>query len=287
MSWYAIDDPNDPQLDALAQEFNLHPLHIEDCRSGKERIKAEGTEQYVFLVLKYVQSTVDGDLNLSVLFLFVSHDFLISVCDAPVSKNDILERARRAGDQARPSKLLYLIIDTLVDSYFVWIDRSDDRIDELEDNVIDDPSPQILETLFDQKRELIELRRLLVNLRDASMSLQRDFGSIIEPALYPFFRDVYDHVLRLVDSVDTLRELLNNTLDVYLSSVANQTNQVMKVLTVVSTVALPALVISGIYGMNLKGLPFLESKHGTEIVVGAMLVFTGALLGILKRSGWL
>ena len=112
-------------------------------------------------------------------------------------------------------------------------------------------------------------------------------GSILAPELYPFFRDVYDHSLRLLDMVETLRDLLNNTFDVYLSSVANRTNQVMKVLTVLSTIALPALVISGIYGMNLKGLPFLESDHGTEIIVGAMIASTGIVLWMLKRFDWL
>jgi magnesium transporter len=193
----------------------------------------------------------------------------------------------RAGPEEKPSKLLYLIIDSIVDSYFVSIDHSDDRIDEMQDSVLDNPSPQILENLFDQKRKLIELRRVLVNLRDACMSLQRESGSILSPELYPFFRDVYDHSLRLLDMVETLRDLLNSTFDVYLSSVANRTNQVMKVLTVLSTIALPALVISGIYGMNLKGLPFLESDHGTEIVVGAMAASTGMVLWMLKRFGWL
>jgi magnesium transporter len=180
-----------------------------------------------------------------------------------------------------------LIMDSIVDSYFVSIDHSDDRIDDLQDSVLDNPSPVILENLFEQKRKLIELRRVLVNLRDACMSLQRESGSILNPELYPFFRDVYDHSLRLLDMVETLRDLLNNTFDVYLSSVANRTNQVMKVLTVLSTVALPALVISGIYGMNLKGLPLIESDHGTEIVVGAMAVSTGIVLWMLKRFDWL
>jgi magnesium transporter len=287
LSWYALDNPNDPQLDALALQYSLHPLHIEDCRSEKERIKAENTNNYLFLILKYFQSAENGELGLASLFIFVSPDFLITVCDTPNATNDVLVRARQAGEDERPSRLLYLIVDTLVDSYFISLDRNDDRIDELGDLVLDDPSPAMLERLFDQKRELIELRRLLVNLRDACMSLQRDYGPGADPELYPFFRDVYDHILRLVDSVDTLRDLLNNTLDVYLSSIANRTNQVMKVLTVVSTIALPALVISGIYGMNLKGLPFLESEHGTEIVVGSMIVFTGILLWMLKRLGWL
>ena len=287
MSWYAVDDPNDPQLDELASRFQLHPLHIEDCRSNNERLKAEGTDHYLFLILKYIQSVQDGDIGFASIFLFVGRDFLVTVRDPSYVGSEILQRALKAGPEEKPSKLLYLILDSIVDSYFVSIDHSDDRIDELQDSVLDNPSPQILENLFDQKRKLIELRRVLVNLRDACMSLQRESGSILQPELYPFFRDVYDHSLRLLDMVETLRDLLNNTFDVYLSSVANRTNQVMKVLTVLSTVALPALVISGIYGMNLKGLPFLESDYGTEIVVGAMVASTGMVLWMLKRFGWL
>jgi magnesium transporter len=287
VSWYALDDPNDPQLDELAKQFSLHPLHIEDCRSKNERLKAEGTDHYLFLILKYIQTVEDGEIGFGSIFLFVGRDFLITVRDPSCISKEIFDRAIKAGPDEKPSKLLYLITDSIVDSYFVSIDHSDDRIDELQDSVLDSPSPEILENLFDQKRKLIELRRVLVNLRDACMSLQRESGTILQPELYPFFRDVYDHALRLLDSVETLRDLLNNTFDVYLSSVANRTNQVMKVLTVLSTVALPALVISGIYGMNLKGLPFLESDHGTEIVVGMMVASTGMVLWMLKRYGWL
>ena len=287
MSWYALDDPNDPQLDELAARFQLHPLHIEDCRSNNERLKAEGTDNYLFLILKYIQSVQDGDIALENVCLFVGRDFLVSVREPTCVGNEVLQRALKAGPEEKPSKLLYLIIDSIVASYFVSIDHSDDRIDELQDSVLDNPSPAILENLFDQKRKLIELRRVLVNLRDACMSLQRESGSILSPELYPFFRDVYDHSLRLLDMVETLRDLLNNTFDVYLSSVANRTNQVMKVLTVLSTIALPALVISGIYGMNLKGLPFLVSDHGTEIIVGAMIASTAVVLWMLKRFDWL
>jgi len=285
--WYVIDNPNDPRLDELAVQFQLHPLHIEDCRSNNERLKAEGTDHYLFLILKYIQSVEDGDLGFGSIYLFVGRDFLISVRDPSCVSNEILLRAQKAGQDEAPSKLLYLIVDSIVDSYFVSIDHSDDRIDDLQDSVLDNPSPEILQDLFDQKRKLIELRRILVNLRDACMSLQRESGTVLQPELYPFFRDIYDHALRLLDMVETLRDLLNNTFDVYLSSVANRTNQVMKVLTVLSTIALPALVLSGIYGMNLKGLPFLESDHGTEIVVGAMILSTALVLWMLKRFDWL
>ncbi|HXP08258.1 MAG TPA: magnesium transporter CorA family protein [Acidobacteriaceae bacterium] len=287
MSWYALDDPNDPKLDELAVQFQLHPLHIEDCRSNNERLKAEGTDNYLFLILKYIQTVEDGDIGFGSVYLFVGRDYLITVRDRNCVGQEVFARATKAGPEEKPAKLLYLIADSIVDSYFVSIDHSDDRIDELQDSVLDNPSPAILENLFDQKRKLIELRRVLVNLRDACMSLQREPGAILQPELYPFFRDVYDHALRLLDSVETLRDLLNNTFDVYLSSVANRTNQVMKVLTVLSTIALPALVISGIYGMNLKGLPFVESDHGTEIIVGMMVVSTGVVLWMLKKFDWL
>jgi len=141
--------------------------------------------------------------------------------------------------------------------------------------------------VFAIKRELIDLRRVLVNTRDASLHLQRDPGSIINAEHQLYIRDIYDHVARLLDSVETQRDLLNNTLDIYLSSVANRTNEVMKVLTVLGTIALPAIAISGIYGMNLKGLPFENAPNGA-LYVGAMtIVCTALLLIILRRLKWL
>jgi len=127
---------------------------------------------------------------------------------------------------------------------------------------------------------------VLVNTRDASLHLQRDPNSIIDAEHQPYIRDIYDHISRLLDSVETQRDLLNNTLDIYLSSVANRTNEVMKVLTVLGTIALPAIAISGIYGMNLKGLPFEESAHGAAYVATLTIVSTALLLYILKRMKW-
>src|SRR6185437_3186985 len=127
----------------------------------------------------------------------------------------------------------------------------------------------------------------LVNTRDASLHLQRDPGSIIDAEHQPYVRDIYDHVTRLLDSVETQRDLLNNTLDIYLSSVANRTNEVMKVLTVLGTIALPVLAISGIYGMNLKGLPFEDSPHGSLYVGGLTVVCTALLLIVLRKLKWL
>jgi magnesium transporter len=134
---------------------------------------------------------------------------------------------------------------------------------------------------------LTYLRRVLVNTRDASLHLQRDPNSLIDAEHQPYIRDIYDHVTRLLDSVETQRDLLNNTLDIYLSSVANRTNEVMKVLTVLGTIALPSLAISGIYGMNLKGVPFEDSPHGADWVGGITIVATALLLYVLRKLKWL
>jgi magnesium transporter len=293
MPWYQLDDANDPKLDELARQYNLHPLHIEDARSKDESVKVDTAPHYTFAVLKPVHLAPDPDSPgeqtpvFSPIDIFAGKDFLITISDPTCpTTTQALDRARRDGDDEHPGKLLYLILDTIVDLYFPAIDHFDDRIDDLEDAVFSNPSPEILQSIFDIKRELIRLRRVLVNTRDASLHLQRDANTIIDTDQQPYVRDTYDHIVRLLDSVETQRDLLNNTLDVYLSSVANRTNEVMKVLTVLGTIALPALCITGIYGMNLKGLPFEESPHGAEWIAGITIVSTGGLLYLLRRLKW-
>jgi magnesium transporter len=293
MPWYQLEDANDPKLDELAREYNLHPLHIEDARSKDESVKVDTGARYTFAVFKPVHLKPDPDAPsesmpvFTSIDIFAGKDFLITITDPSCpSTSEALQRARREGDDDQPGKLVYLILDTIVDLYFPAIDHFDDRIDALEDAVFDSPSPEILQQVFAIKRELIDLRRVLVNTRDASLHLQRDPNTIIDAEHQLYVRDTYDHVARLLDSVETQRDLLNNTLDIYLSSVANRTNEVMKVLTVLGTIALPAIAISGIYGMNLKGLPFQDSPHGA-IYVGFLTVFaTFLLLYILRRMKW-
>jgi magnesium transporter len=294
MPWYQLDDANDPKLDALAKQYNLHPLHLEDARNKDESVKVDTASAYTFAVFKPVRLVPDPDNPgeempaFSPIDIFAGKDFLITISDPTCpSSEQALARARRDGDDEHPGKLVSIILDTIVDLYFPAIDHFDDRIDQLEDKVFDDPSPEILQSVFAIKRELIDLRRVLVNTRDASLHLQRDPDTIIDAEHQPYMRDTYDHVARLLDSVETQRDLLNNTLDIYLSSVSNRTNEVMKVLTVLGTIVLPVLAISGIYGMNLKGLPFEDSPHGAEWVAGMTLIATAALLYALRKLKWL
>ncbi len=272
MPWYQLDDANDPKLDELARQYNLHPLHIEDARSADESVKVDTAPHYTFAVFKPVRLEPDPDNPgeqmpaFSPIDIFAGKDFLITISDPTCpTTQQALDRARRDGDDEHPGKLLYLILDTIVDLYFPAIDHL---------------------SIFAIKRELIDLRRVLVNTRDASLHLQRDPNTIIDADHQPYVRDTYDHIARLLDSVEIQRDLLNNTLDIYLSSVANRTNEVMKVLTVLGTIAIPALAISGIYGMNLKGLPFQDSPNGAEWVGGMTILSTILLLYILRKLKW-
>ncbi len=296
MPWFELNSPDDPKLNELAERYQLHPLHLEDARSPDERIKVDQTATYTFAVLKPIRlNTPPGGgpdtVSFSTIDIFAgSHNgepFFITIADPTCPTTaDALARARREGADDTPGRLLYLILDTIVDLYFPAIDHYDDRIDELEDRVIATPEPDTLQLVFALKRQLIDLRRVLVGTRDATLHLQRDPQSIVDAEHQPFVRDVYDHVVRLLDSVETQRDLLNNALDIYLSSVANRTNEVMKVLTVLGTIALPAIAISGIYGMNLKGLPFEDSPHGAWYIAAFTSCCTFALLFAFKRRRW-
>ena len=295
MPWYELSSPNDPKLQELAERFQLHPLHLEDARADDESIKVEQTPTYTFAVLKPVLLPKSGSsavVSFSTIDVFAGkadgETFFITISDpdCPTSR-EALERARRDGADDRPARLLYLILDTIVDLYFPAIDAFDNQIDELEDRVVAEPDPGVLQGVFAIKRQLVDLRRVLVGTRDATLHLQRDPGSIIDAEHQPFVRDIYDHLVRLLDSVETQRDLVNNSLDIYLSSVANRTNEVMKVLTVLSTIVLPVLAISSVYGMNLKGLPFEDSPHGALYVSLVGIASTAALLVFLRVRRWL
>ncbi|MEN6601599.1 MAG: magnesium transporter CorA family protein [Bryobacteraceae bacterium] len=288
MVWHEIQDPADPELDRLAERYGLHPLHVEDCRHRNQSAKAEENAHYLFTVLKPVERGEDGDLDVGDLDVIIGRDFVITVEEHTGSTlRKVLDRVRSAASGARPDQLLYRILDGVVDSYAPILDRFDDAIDALEDQVLADPRPEVLERIFSAKRGLIEMRRVLANTRDVAAHLQRITGGWVAEDMWPFFRDVYDHLSRSLDMVEMQRDLLNGSLDIYRSCVANRTTRVMKVLTVLGTVALPAVVVTSFYGMNLKGLPGAESPHGLVVAGGVIVLSTVILYVILKKFDWL
>jgi magnesium transporter len=285
--WHDLADPHDPELDRLGERYHLHPLHIEDCRHRDQSAKVEEQNGYLFVVLKPVVALPECELDIDDLDVFLGPDFVITVREgAQATVGPLFDQIRANWNGERGDQLFYRIVDAVVDSYLPVIDSFSETIDGLEDAVLENPQPITLQKIFDLKRALIALRRVLGNTRDVAGHLQRSESPLIARDMWPFLRDIYDHVTRTLDLIETDRDVLNGALDIYLSSVANRTNQVMKVLTVLGTIALPALVISGIYGMNLRDLPWAGHPHGYLIVSGMMAAVTVLLLVLLRWLRW-
>ncbi|MBI2680582.1 MAG: magnesium transporter CorA family protein [Candidatus Solibacter usitatus] len=287
MDWHDIRDPQDAELDRLAARYHLHPLHIEDCRHRNQSAKVEESPGYLFAVLKLVTPARGVEIEIDDLDIFLGRDFIITVhpkdCE-PARR--FVDQVRAACGEMRADQAFYRIMDAVVDSYLPLLDRFNEEVDELEDLVLENPEPKALARIFTAKRAMITLRRVLVNTRDVAGHLQRTESDLIRRDMWPFLRDVYDHVARNLDLIEMQRDLLTGALDIYLSSVANRTNQVMKVLTVVGTIALPMIVISSYYGMNMKGLPWIDSPNATWIVTGIMAGTTVVLMIILRWFRW-
>jgi magnesium transporter len=286
--WHDLKDPDDPELDALAERYHLHPLHVEDCRHRNQRAKVEEGADYLFAVLKPAYVNESGEIEILDLDVFLGQDYLITVeeGECPMVRAH-LDQLHQKNSNVRADQLFYKVADGVVDAYSPVLDWFSEKIDEIEERVVERPSPDTLQQIFQAKQSLIALRRALGNMRDVAGHLQRLETGLIQSDLWPFLRDVYDHLARNMDLVEMQRDLLAGAMDVYLSSVANRTNQVMKVLTVLGTIALPAIVISGFFGMNTKGLPWVESPHAAAIAAGGMVATTAVLLVVLKKFDWL
>jgi magnesium transporter len=282
VSWYDLDDPASPALDELAKQYNLHELQIEDCRHP-QRAKTEDYEHYIFTVLKALQSGktpkfVDFDI-------FLSKDFLITVHKGPCPAIDKAVQRSQQQKVDRLDKVFYILVDHTVDEYLLVLDALAVKISGVESEVLENPEPPVLRRIFSMKRSLIDFRRNAGGMREVVNQLMRRERGFLGDDLDPFFRDVYDHIVRTVDLIETYRDLLSSSTDIYLSAVANRTNQIVKVLTVWGTVALPLVVITGFFGMNLP-LPWQHDPLGAVYATALMLATGGLILWYFRKRGW-
>jgi len=283
LPWFDVADPASPELDELARRFGLHELQIEDCRQRPQRPKTEEHDHYIFAVFKHIHD--EAELEFDDIDVFLGPGFLITVRKAD---RTVLELVRnRAGQESvdRLDRLFYMIVDQIVDGYQPVLDRLADEISDIEDMVLDRPDPDTLARIFSLKRKLVNFRRIAGGMREVVNALVRREQGILGDDLDPYFRDVYDHIIRTVDLIETYRDLLSGALDIYLSAVANRTNEVMKVLTIWGTVALPLVIITGFFGMNLK-LPWIDNPHGATYAVILMGISTAGILAYFKMKRW-
>ena len=291
--WADITGPAEGDLRVMREVFRFHPLAVEDTQKQSQRPKLEEYEGYYFMTLHAMRppGRERQPVAIQEIDLFFSPRFVVTVHPHPVAAIDEARgRLARAQNQLRPFSdyLLYTIVDSAVDSYFPVIDRIDGALDRLEDQLFSRPSPRALDQLFHVKRSLLHMRRLAVPLRDMFNALTRRDLALVRPQTAVYFRDVYDHLLRITDMIDTHRDLLTGALEIYLSVISNRLNEVMKVLTVITATAGALAVITGFYGMNFeRTFPPFAWRYGAAAVTALMLLTAGLMVAAFRRLRWL
>ncbi|MBI4466543.1 MAG: magnesium/cobalt transporter CorA [Acidobacteria bacterium] len=289
LRWYHLEEPESPLLERLGQELGFHELEIEDCRHQRHTSKLEEYESHIFVIantLHFVPETLGvwfGELG-----IFVGPDFIVTVHVGPTrSVNERLPRIKSIPKLQRPDRVLYELLDSMVDRYLPVLDQIGDRIDQIEDEIRQSPTTKVLEEIFALRRGLTEFRRTVGSMREMVNAFMRLRAPYFRADMSAYWRDLYDHVIRALNMLENHRELLASVLEVYLSSVANRTNEIMKVLTVWATIALPLVVITGYFGMNFEDLPLLQSWQGMLLTTLLLVALPVGMLAFFHKRGWL
>jgi len=288
--WVDIDTTSRPQLAMLEKVFRFHPLSIEDTLNPQSRVKIEEYPGYLFVVVRAVawceETTEDPyDLDTSNLCFYLGRNFLVTVHgEAAPAIDALVDRLERSPDLlARGAgRLMHQIMDASVDAFFPILDQIDDFLDQLEERVFVSFDQTALREIFTMKRLVLALRRHLAPQREVFNVLTNRPSPLLSPEVQVYFRDVYDHILRINDALDTYRELLSSVLDSYLSQVSNRLGASSKALAVVSTVSLPLVVFSGMWGMNFDVIPLSKHPYGFEIMLGLQLAAGALILAALR-----
>jgi magnesium transporter len=291
VKWINIEGVHNTEIiDHFGKHFKIHPLTLEDIVHVDQRPKFEEYENYLLVIMK-MMAYKDKVLAEQLSLILVGNTVLTFQEPGGVDAfDDIRLRLRQAKGRVRKLKsdyLFYALMDAVVDYYFQVIEKIGDKVAKIEEEIIRAPRQQSLIQLYQLKREVIFLRKQVWPVRDMLSYLLRSETDFITPNTQLFFRDLQDHSTRIIDTVETYRDLLSGIMDIYLSTNANKMNEVMKVLTVMSSIFIPVTFIAGIYGMNFEFMPELKSPYGYTAVWLIMLTVMGGLLYYFKKKKWI
>ena len=289
--WADVADPTSSDFEELAEEFGFHHLSIEDCRNEHQRPKVEEYPGYYFIVLYEAELVGPHDrLELRELNIFLGKNYLVTVHSRPIRAVDTAARLwHEWTDRAEHGAglLAYILIDAIVDDYLPLLDVVSDRMDDLEDSIFGDFQSGAIEEIFGIKKKLLFPRRSITPLRDVFNTLLRREQPIFARETHVYFQDVFDHLIRVSDTIDTLRDMLSSTMDAYLSVSGNRMNQIMKRLTSISTILMSVTLVAGVYGMNFDLMPELKWQYGYVFALLSMVGIGAGLYIYLKKVNWL
>jgi len=293
VTWINVDGIHQVDIiENIGRHFELHPLILEDIMNTEQRPKIEDFERYIYVVLKMLYyDEKEHETKIEQASLILGENFVISFQEMEGDIFDhIRERIRNGKGRIRKmgaDYLCYALLDTIVDKYFMILERLGERIEGMEEELVDNPKPELLQEIHRLKREMIFLRKSVWPLREVINSLGRGESSLIQESSRIYLKDVYDHTIQVIDTVETFRDMVSGMHDTYLSVISNRMNEVMKVLTIIATIFIPLTFIAGIYGMNFKFMPELEWRWAYFAVWIVILVIAVIMVIFFRRRRWL
>ncbi|MCG7848903.1 MAG: magnesium/cobalt transporter CorA [ANME-2 cluster archaeon] len=293
VTWINIDGLHQVDIiEKIGTHFDLHPLIMEDIVHTGQRPKIEDFEHFIFIVFNMLQYDENiNEVKAEQVSLIVGSNFLISFQEKEGDIfNLVRERIRNGKGRVRKSGsdyLAYAMIDVVVDHYFIILEKIGEDIESLEEELLTNPTPDTLQTIHNLKREMIFLRKSIWPLREVVSTLERGDSDLITKTTIIYLRDIYDHTIQVMDTIETFRDMISGMLDIYLSSVSNKMNEVMKVLTIIATIFIPLTFIAGIYGMNFKYMPELDWQWSYPVLWLVIIIVGVSMVIYFKRKGWM
>jgi magnesium transporter len=292
MTWINVNGLEQPELiQELAGHYGIHPLTVEDILDTGQRPKTEEFDRYLFIILKAIRGGNEEEAEFEQISLVIMDTVLFTFQEVRGDSFDGIRRRilNNAGRSRRmgAGQLAYSLMDSIVDEYFLVLDRLGTGIEDFEDRAMDERDEGFIPDLQRVKQRLLRLRRVIWPARESVALLQRLESPLISRELMPFLKDLQDNLIQAADTVETYRELLAGVLEVNLSSVSNRMNKVMKVLTIISTIFIPLTFIVGVYGMNFDHMPELRWRYAYPITWGVMVLIALGMLFLFKRRRWI
>jgi magnesium transporter len=291
--WIKISGLRDlEKIEKLGNLMEIHPLVLEDIVNTNQRPKYEDYKDYLFIVLDMIQWDDDGDeFIFEQISIIIGPNFIISVEEHNTDLfKPILERITTPKGRVRSlgtDYLAYTLVDVIIDHYFLTQELLETYIEEIEDNLVEKPEKEVLQTIYQVKRSVIDLQKAIWPMRDVINSFQREDSELVNDYLQIYLRDLYDHIYRINDSIQNYREIITGMLDLYLSSVSNKMNDIMKVLTIISTIFIPLSFLAGFYGMNFIYMPELASPIAYPLLISIMISTALLMIIYFRKRSWI